>query len=155
MMRPPVATTAKVPTTIGSCSGSDSKVSRPKMSLRRSGDIRDLFTNLTSDVVRGRRTRTSAARKSAASGRRRAAAGVFVVGQRQGVVQALMAEAALGVDRHHLALAHLAGLDAHVEDQAVEIVIDGAPAPHRLVLAGLLELKILGAAERAAGGLGF
>ena len=81
----------------------------------------------------------------------RAAAGVFVVGQRQGVVQALMADAALGVDRHHLALAHLAGLDAHVEDQAVEIGIDRAVAAHRLVLARLFELEIFGAAERAAG----
>jgi len=41
---PPIATIPNVATTIGSCSGSDSSVSRPKMVFNRVSDIMVLLT---------------------------------------------------------------------------------------------------------------
>src|SRR5689334_6539339 len=111
---------------------------RPKMSLRRSGDMLDLFRSLTSGIGlgtlseeegrglqrregrplqpgaderrgiegsfdrRGGRCALRCIRRAGAGNEARlgtergTAAGVLVVGQRQGVVQALVAETALG-----------------------------------------------------------
>ncbi|CDX18038.1 hypothetical protein MPLSOD_10449 [Mesorhizobium sp. SOD10] len=68
--------------------------------------------------------------------------------QRQGVAHAGQAKTALGVDRHHLVHAHLATLDAQIEDGAVEVGIDGGIVADGLVLARTFEREIGLAAER-------
>ncbi len=60
------------------------------------------------------------------------------------------AEAALGIDRRHLVQAHLALLDAHIEDGGPEAGHDAAIGAGRVVLARLLQLQVAAAVERAA-----
>src|SRR5207245_6861499 len=65
-------------------------------------------------------------------------------------IDAALSESTGGVDRHHLVHAHLAAVDAAVEDRAVQVRLDARVAAHRLAVAWLLEPQVFAAAGRLA-----
>ena len=176
---------------MGSCSGSDSRVSRPKIELEEVGIVEHSGIALQElDGAPERSGRLAAGRTTGRAGRRRPAPRIGVrssaslrprpwlppafarrcIGWRRklapgaeaprraraylsyasgsGVVMPARPRPPLASMCHHFVHAHLAGLDAHVEDRLEQIRLDAGEAAHRLVLARPLELQI--AASRSS-----